>query len=43
MLIISAGRREPPYTLAWARNGVVFTLAGYGSSGDAVPLAETVR
>ena len=43
MLMISAGRREPGYTLAWVRDGIVFTLAGYGSSGDAVPLAATVR
>lgn len=43
MLMISANRREPGYTLAWTRDGVVYTLAGYGSSGDAVPLAATVR
>lgn len=43
MLMISAGRREPGYALAWSRDGIVFTLAGYGSSGDALPLAATVR
>jgi hypothetical protein len=43
MLMISAGRREPGYTLAWTKDGFVFTLAGYGSSGDAIPLAGTVR
>ncbi|HEY5061438.1 MAG TPA: hypothetical protein VII52_07865, partial [Gemmatimonadaceae bacterium] len=42
MLMISAGRREPAYFLVWARDGVVFTLAGYGSSGDAVPFASSV-
>ena len=43
MLMISAGRREVAYTLAWTRDGIVYTLAGYGSSGDAVPLAESVH
>lgn len=42
MLMISAGRREPAYSLVWVRNGVVYTLAGYGSSGDAVPFASSV-
>jgi hypothetical protein len=43
MLMISAGRREPAYSLVWARDGIVYTLAGYGGSGDAVPLAASVR
>jgi hypothetical protein len=43
MLMAGGGRRDPLYTLVWARNGVVYTLAGYGNSGDAVPLAESVR
>jgi hypothetical protein len=43
MLMITAGRREPTYTLAWVRDDIVYALAGYGSSGDALPLAESVR
>ena len=43
MLIITAGRRGPTYQLMWASGGTVFTLAGYGSSGDAVPLASSAR
>lgn len=39
MLLNTAGRRGPTYELFWTRNGIVFSLAGYGSSADAVPLA----
>lgn len=41
MLIVTAGRRGPAYELAWVDTGVVFALTGYGSPGDAVPLAAS--
>jgi hypothetical protein len=43
MLVITGGRRGPTYQLIWASGGTVFTLAGYGSSADAVPLANSAR
>jgi hypothetical protein len=43
MLVITGGRRGPTYALAWVRDGVVFTLTGYGSSADAVPLAKSLE
>ena len=43
MLITTGGRRGPTYQLIWASGGTVFTLAGYGSSADAVPLASSAR
>jgi hypothetical protein len=43
MLITTGGRRGPTYQLMWASGGTVFTLAGYGSSADAVPLASSAR
>ena len=39
----TAGRRGPTYALMWEREGVVYTLTGYGNSGDAVPLASSFR
>jgi hypothetical protein len=43
MLVTTGGRRGPTYQLMWANGGTVFTLAGYGSSADAVPLASSAR
>ncbi len=43
MLLNTAGRRGPTYELFWTRDGIVFSLAGYGSSADAVPLANSTR
>lgn len=37
------GRNGPTYTLTWTKNGMVYSLSGYGSSGDALPLAESVQ
>jgi hypothetical protein len=37
------GRNGPTYTLTWAKNGMVYSLSGYGSSGDALALAESVQ
>jgi hypothetical protein len=42
-LLNTVGRRGPTYTLVWAKNGIVFSLVGFGSSGDALTLAESVK
>jgi hypothetical protein len=42
-LLNMAGRRGPTYALLWAKSGLVYTLTGFGSSGDAVVLADSVR
>ncbi|HKW09627.1 MAG TPA: hypothetical protein VJO33_04560 [Gemmatimonadaceae bacterium] len=42
ILMITGGRRGPTYVLAWVRDGIVFTLTGYGSSADAASLAASV-
>ncbi|HEV2421471.1 MAG TPA: hypothetical protein VGS59_07185 [Candidatus Acidoferrales bacterium] len=42
-LLNMAGRRGPTYTLLWAKNGRVYSLTGYGDSGSAVSLANSVR
>jgi hypothetical protein len=43
ILLMAAGRRGPAYTMIWMKDGIVFSLAGYGNSADAVPLAQSVR
>ena len=40
ILFSTGGRRGPTYALVWTKNGLVFALTGYGSSGDAVALAN---
>lgn len=42
-LLNMAGRRGPTYTLVWAKNGMVYSLTGYGDSGDAVTLADSLK
>jgi hypothetical protein len=42
-LLSMAGRRGPTYTLIWARNGMVYSLTGYGDSGGAVSLADSLQ
>jgi len=42
-LLNTAGRRGPTYALVWAEQGVVYTLLGYGSAADALPLANSLR
>ena len=37
------GRNGPTYTLEWTKDGMAYSLTGYGSSGDALSLAESVR
>lgn len=43
MLVSTAGRRGPTYELIWASAGTMFTLEGYGSSADALPLASSAK
>jgi hypothetical protein len=42
-LLTLGGRRGPGYTLIWAKNGMAFSLTGYGDSGRAVELADSVK
>jgi hypothetical protein len=42
-LLNMAGRRGPTYTLVWAKDGMVFSLTGFGDSGSAVALANSVH
>jgi hypothetical protein len=42
ILLNAAGRRGPSYELLWVRNGMAYTLTGYGSAADALPLAVSV-
>lgn len=43
ILVNTAGRRGPTYSLVWTKNGIVYALVGYGSPGDAVPLANSLH
>jgi hypothetical protein len=42
-LLNTAGRRGPTYRLLWAKNGIVYSLTGFGDSGSAVSLANSLR
>jgi hypothetical protein len=42
-LLSMAGRRGPTYTLIWAKDGMVYSLTGFGDSGSAVTLANSVK
>lgn len=42
-LLNMAGRRGPTYALLWAKDGTVYSLTGFGNSGDAVSLANSVQ
>lgn len=42
VLLNTAGRRGPTWALLWTKNGMVYSLAGYGSAADAVPLATSI-
>lgn len=42
-LLTLAGRRGPGYTLIWAKNGTVYSLVGFGDSGEAVHLADSLK
>jgi hypothetical protein len=43
MLLNTAGRRGPTWALVWSKDGIVYSLMGYGSSGDALPLAKSLN
>lgn len=42
-LLNMAGRRGPTYTLLWAKNGIVYSLTGFGDFGGAVSLADSLK
>jgi hypothetical protein len=42
-LLSMAGRRGPGYTLIWAKNGIAYTLTGFGDSSQAVGLADSIK
>jgi hypothetical protein len=42
-LLVMAGRRGPGYTLIWAKDGLNYTLTGFGDSGRAVELANSLQ
>jgi hypothetical protein len=37
------GRNGPTYTLTWTKGNMVYSLSGFGSSGDALSIAESVQ
>ncbi|MGH7656417.1 MAG: hypothetical protein ACREN6_17340 [Gemmatimonadaceae bacterium] len=43
MLLNTANRRGPTYTLVWSVRDTVYALSGYGSAADAAPLARSLR
>jgi hypothetical protein len=42
-LLNMAGRRGPTYTLVWAKNGMGYSLTGYGDSSEAISLANSLK
>ena len=42
-LLTLAGRRGPGYTLIWGKNGMAYTLTGFGDSSGAVALADSIK
>lgn len=42
-LLTLAGRRGPGYTLVWAKNGMAYTLTGFGDSSGALALADSLK
>lgn len=42
-LLTMAGRRGPGYALIWTKNGLVYSLTGFGDAGQAVELADSLR
>lgn len=43
LLVNLGGRRGPTYEMIWARDGIVYTLEGYGTTADALSTAQSVR
>jgi hypothetical protein len=42
-LFSMAGKRGPGYTLIWAKDGIDYTLTGFGDSSQAVSLADSLK
>ena len=42
-ILNTPGRHGPSYTLVWVDTGMAYSLAGYGNSADALPLAESLN
>jgi hypothetical protein len=42
-LLSMAGRRGPGYALIWTKDGIVYSLTGFGDSGQAVELADSLK
>lgn len=42
-LLSMAGRRGPGYALIWTRDGIVYSLVGFGDSSQAVTLADSLK
>ena len=42
-LLSMAGRRGPGYALIWTKNGIVYSLTGFGDSSQAVGLADSLK
>ncbi len=42
-LLVMAGRRGPGYALIWAKDGLNYTLTGFGDSSRAVELANSLQ
>jgi hypothetical protein len=42
-LLSMAGRRGPGYALIWTKDGIVYSLTGFGDSSQAVALADSLK
>ena len=42
-LLDMAGRRGPSYALIWSKNGMVYSLTGFGDSSGALSLADSLK
>jgi hypothetical protein len=42
-LLAMAGRRGPGYALIWTKDGIVYSLTGFGDSSQAVVLADSLK
>jgi hypothetical protein len=42
-LLSMAGRRGPGYALIWTKDGLVYSLVGFGDSSQAVTLADSLK
>ncbi len=42
-LLMLSGRQGPDYALFWKKNGIVYSLRGYGSPDDATRLAQSLQ